>query len=125
MSIAGWLLEGGSIGGVLTWRWQRAKAKAEAQGAEVNMAKEVQDIYQQALKDKDEELRYYKNDSDEQRRRLDEMDSKMRDLQVQVSRNGRMVEAMRPFMCADLGCKLRTRVMLSPDVASEENETKE
>lgn len=115
LNIAVWLIGGGSIGGVLTWRWTRRKEKAEAQTAEVNMAKEVQDIYQQALKDKDEELRYYKSDSEEHRRRLDDMDSKMRDLQVQVSRNGRMVEAMRPFMCADLACKLRKRVVLSAD----------
>lgn len=119
------LFLGGSGGAFFTWRWVSRKSKAEAQTAEVNMAKEVQDIYQQALKDKDEELRYYKSDSEEQRRRLDDMDSKMRDLQVQVSRNGRMVEAMRPFMCADLGCKQRKRVMLSPDVAGEDNETKE
>ena len=56
LSIAGWLLGGGSIGGILTWRWTRRKEKAEAQTAEVNMAKEVQDTYQQMLKDKEEEV---------------------------------------------------------------------
>ena len=115
MNIAGWLLGGGSIGGVLTWRWTRRKEKAEAQTAEVNMAKEVQDIYQQALKDKDEELNYYKRDGEQQRKRLDEMDNKMRELQEQVARNGRMTAAMRPFMCADLACKQRKRVAIAAD----------
>ena len=113
LSIAGWLLGGGSIGGVLTWRWTRRKEKAEAQTAEVNMAKEVQDIYQQALADKDKELDYYKRDGEEQRNRLDQMEAKVRALQEQVARNGRMVESLRPFMCADLGCKNRKRVVIS------------
>lgn len=129
IGIATLLLGGGSIGGVLTWRWTRRKEKAEAQTAEVNMAKEVQDIYQQALKDKDEELNYYKRDGEEQRRRLDDMDSKMRELQTQVARNGRMVEGMRPFMCADLNCKKRKRVVISEEGTinenKNENDTKE
>ena len=135
LNIAGWLIGGGSIGGVLTWRWTRRKEKAEAQTAEVNMAKEVQDIYQQALKDKDEEVAdknriinelreerdHFRQDRNELRKRLDKTDETIRNLQKDVARNGRMVEAMRPFMCADLGCKMRKRVVLSADGAVEEN----
>lgn len=125
LNIAGWLLGGGSIGGVLTWRWTRRKEKAEAQTAEVNMAKEVQDIYQQALKDKDEELNYYKSDGERQRQRLDEMDSKVRGLQRDVARNARMVEAMRPLMCADLKCKVRKRVVVSAEGEVEKDKNEE
>jgi hypothetical protein len=32
-----------------------------------------------------------------------------------VARNGRMVESMRPFTCADLSCKLRKRVIISEE----------
>lgn len=125
LNVAGWLLGGGSIGGVLTWRWTRRKEKAEAQTAEVNMAKEVQDIYQQALKDKDEELNYYKCDGERQRQRLDEMDSKVRELQRDVARNARMVEAMRPLMCADLKCKVRKRVVVSAEGEVEKDKNEE
>lgn len=125
LNIAGWLLGGGSIGGVLTWRWTRRKEKAEAQTAEVNMAKEVQDIYQQALKDKDEELNYYKRDGEQQRQRLDDMDSKVRELQRDVARNARMVEAMRPLMCADLKCKVRKRVVVSAEGEVEKDKNEE
>ena len=34
LNIGGWLLGGGSIGGILTWRFTRRKAKAEALEAE-------------------------------------------------------------------------------------------
>ena len=34
----------------------------------------------------------------------------VRDLQMQVARNGRMVEMMRPFLCFDIKCKKRQRV---------------
>ena len=125
LNVAGWLLGGGSIGGVLTWRWTRRKEKAEAQTAEVNMAKEVQDIYQQALKDKDEELNYYKRDGEQQRQRLDDMDSKVRELQRDVARNARMVEAMRPLMCADLKCKVRKRVVVSAEGEVEKDKNEE
>lgn len=124
LSIAGYLFGGGSIGGLLTWRWTRRKEKAEAQTAEVNMAKEVQDIYQQALKDKDEELNYYKRDGEQQRKRLDDMDSKVRELERKVARNVRMVEAMRPLMCGDMKCKKRQRVAMSDvaEIKKDENE---
>lgn len=127
LSIVGLLLGGSGIGAFFTWRWVRRKAKAEAQTAEVNMAKEVQDIYQQALKDMDEEVAdknriikelredrdHYRQMYNETTRRQDQTDEKLRDLQRQVARNGRMVEAMRPFLCADLGCPNRRRVTLS------------
>lgn len=121
ISIAGIFLGGGG-GAFFMWRWQRRKAKAEAQTAEVNMAKEVQDIYQQALSDKDKQLEYYRRDAEEQRNRLDQMESTVRDLQNQVARNGRQIECMRPFLCADLSCKVRKRVVISAE--GEVKETK-
>ena len=110
---------GGSGGAFFTWRWVRRKSKAEAMTAEVNMAKEVQDIYQQALSDKDRELNYYKEDGERQRSRLDQMDAKVRELQDQVARNGRMVESLRPFICSDLACKRRQRGIISASGAVE------
>ena len=38
------LLLGGSGGAIFTWYWQRRKAKAEANQAEVSAAKEMQDM---------------------------------------------------------------------------------
>jgi dGTP triphosphohydrolase len=65
------LFVGGSgIGGILTWRWLKKKAKAEAdqaaaeakqkeaeaKAAEVDMAQKVQDTYQEMLEDKNKEV---------------------------------------------------------------------
>lgn len=125
---------GGGSGAFFVWRWQRKKAKAEAQEAEVNMAQEVQETYQKMLADKQgevedknriiQELRqdrdHFRQDRNELRERQDKTDTIVRELQTQVARNGRQIECMRPFLCADLSCRLRKRVVIS-----EEGEIKE
>lgn len=140
ISIASLILGGSGAGAFFTWRYLRQKAKAEAQqaeaearekeaeakAAEVNMAKEVQDIYQQALKDKDEEVQdknriiselredrdHYRAINNELRQRQDKTDEVVRQLQRDVARNGRMVQSMRPFLCGDLGCKKRQLITM-------------
>ena len=121
------LFVGGGGGAFFMWKYQRKKAKAEAETAEVDAAKELQDMYQQMLADAKadredrkvqiEELRqerdHYKNDRNELRDRLDKTEKKIRDLQFDVARNGRQIEMMRPFICTDLSCKLRQRGTIS------------
>ena len=138
ISFAG-LFIGGGGGAFFTWRWMRRKAKAEAQTEEVNMAKEVQDTYQQMLKDKDVEVQdknriikelredrdHYRQMVSEMVKRQDKTDETVRDLQMQVARNGRMVEMMRPFQCYDLKCKKRIRVPTSECEAVELPTTKD
>ena len=140
ISIASLILGGSGAGAFFTWRYLRQKAKAEAQqaeaearekeaeakAAEVNMAKEVQDIYQQALKDKDDEVQdknriiselredrdHYRTINNELRQRQDKTDEVVRQLQRDVARNGRMVQSMRPFLCGDLACKKRQLITM-------------
>ena len=64
------LLGGGSIGIVLTWRWQKVKAQADAQkaqaeakqqeaeakAAEVEIAQKVQETYERIIQSKQEEV---------------------------------------------------------------------
>jgi len=129
------LFVGGGAGAFFTWRYQRKKAKAEAESAEVDAAKELQDMYQQMLADAKtdredrkaqiEELRHerdhYKQDRNELRERLDDTDAKIRELQREVARNGRQIEMMRPFICTDLSCKLRKRGVISEDGEAKED----
>ena len=126
ISLIGLFLGGGG-GAFFTWRYMRRKAKAEAQTEEVNMAKAVQDAYQQMLADKEtdledrkkviaelrEERDHYKNDRNELRDRVGKMEDTVLELKREVARNGRMVEMMRPFLCYDLKCKKRQRVQIS------------
>ena len=130
------LLLGGGGGAFFVWRWQRKKAKAEAESAEIDAAKELQDMYQQMLADSKsdredrkqqmEELRqerdHYKDERNELRERMDKTDESVRQLQREVARNGRQIELMRPFLCYDQKCKKRQLVDI---LASAENKNEE
>ena len=113
-----------------------AKLKeAEVEKAKIEAKKEEQDYYQQLAKDlaedredrkrQNDELRaerdHYKNERDEYREQLSKLTDEFRDfrrkseddmdaLKRTQARQGRMIEATRPFMCADLSCKVRQRV---------------
>lgn len=143
ISIFSLVIGGSGLGALCTWRYLRQKAKAEAKQAEaeakekeaaaktaeVNMAKEVQDIYQQALKDKDVEVQdknriinelredrdHYRKENNELRKRQDQTDEKVRELAEKVERNGRMVKSMRPFLCGDMMCKKRQLVTMTEE----------
>lgn len=121
------LLFGGTLISIVTWKFARRKAAAEAMKAEADAKQaeadakkaeaeamqEKQNYYQQMMDDLAKDRDYYKQDRDEQRKRQDEMEEQMRNLQRDVARNGRMVEALRPFICTDLSCKLRKRAVIS------------
>lgn len=126
------LLLGGSGGAFFTWYWQRRKAKAEANQAEVSAAKEMQDMYQQMIADKNDEVAdknriigelrddrdRYKRKSDELSDKLDKLthsvsewkndaDERIRSLQAQVARNGRQIACLRPMLCGRENCAIR------------------
>ena len=107
ISFIGLFISGGA-GAFFTWKWQKRKAKAEAE-------KEEQGYYQQMMADIARDRDYYKQERNEYRQTIKSYDERIDTLERAVARNGRMVEAMRPFMCADLSCKLRTRVVISED----------
>lgn len=127
-------LTGGGLTGIFYWRANRRKANGEATQTEADAMKSVQDVYQQTLADQQTYISQLRdtrdhliNDRDEMRRennelrkRLNDMDEKVRQLERDVARNGRMVAALRPFLCGRLECPNRTAVDLghtdeSPD----------
>lgn len=125
ISIAGLLLGGGG-GAFFTWRYMRRKAKAEAMTAEVEAAKDKQEYYRGIIDDVAKDRDYYKQERDEVREQMDkfsrsvmdwrmEADKDRMDMKMEIARLGRKVEVMAPFMCGDLQCKLRKRVVLSDD----------
>lgn len=129
------LIFGGSIISIVTWRFARQKAAAEAKEAEAKAKQaeaeaekakaealmEKQNYYQQMADDLAKDRDYYKQDRDETRENLDKLsrsvmewkrdtDQTIEDLRRKVARNGRQIEMMRPFMCGDMKCKKRVRV---------------
>lgn len=134
------LFIGGGGGAFFMWRYQRKKAKAEAETAEVDTVKSMQEAYDKMFQQvnnylddatkKVEGLRqerdHYKAERDDTREQFDKFnknvmewkrntDNTIEELRRQVARNGRQLEAMRPFMCGDLTCKFRQRVTISDD----------
>lgn len=132
------LLLGGGGGAFFVWRYQRKKAKAEASQAEASAAKELQDMYQQMIADaksdredrkaQNDELRqerdHYKQDRNDIRQKMEQLTRSFMDwrleadndrsrMKMDIARLGRKVEAMRPFLCADLKCKKRKLVAIS------------
>ena len=124
IGILGLLFGGGALGGIFTWRWQRKKAKAEAQTEEVNMAKAVQDTYQEMLEDKNKEVAdnqrliaelredrdHYKKGYVEMRDEVEKLSKDFYDfkrdteaerqkMKRDIARNTRIAESSRPFMC--------------------------
>ena len=134
------LFVGGGAGAFFTWKYQRKKAKAEAVTAEVDAAKDMQDMYQQMLEDakKDREDRreqvdelrkdrdHYKQERNELRDKMEQLTRSFMDWRIEadndrskmkmdIAKLGRKVETMVPFMCGNLTCKDRQRVVLSED----------
>jgi len=134
------LFVGGGGGAFFTWRFMRRKAKAEAVTAEVDAAKDMQDMYQQMLEDAKrdredrreqvDELRkdrdHYKQERDELRDKMEQLTRSFMDWRIEadndrskmkmdIAKLGRKVETMVPFMCGNLTCKDRQRVVLSDD----------
>ena len=134
------LFVGGGGGAFFTWRYLRRKAKAEAVTAEIDATKDMQDMYQQMLEDakKDredrreqvEELRadrdHYKQERNELRDKMEQLTRSFMDWRIEadndrskmkmdIAKLGRKVETMVPFMCGNLACKNRQRVVLSED----------
>ncbi len=121
------LIFGGSIISIVTWRFARQKAaaeakeaeakakqaEAEAKKAEAEAMKEKQDYYQRMADDLAKDRDYYKGERDEYRRTIKQYDERMNLLERNQARQGRMIETMRPFLCADLSCKKRKRVVAS------------
>lgn len=93
-SILGLLLGGGSIGTLLTWRWQRKKAKAEAKQAEAEaekakfeatqantqLIKDIQSSYQQLASDLKANLDTQQEYNEEQKQYIKELKEDRRHL---------------------------------------------
>ena len=127
------LLFGGSVISIVTWRFARRKAYAEAKQAEAEARKaeaeakqEQQNYYQQVIDDIAKDRDYYKQAYQEMRDRTDKLAKSVTDWKLEsedermnlkrdVMRLGRKVDAMTPFMCGYLGCRLRQRVTISAE----------
>lgn len=138
ISLISLFLGGGGLGVFFTLKYakraEQAKvvaAEAEAEKANVDVERErvavaieKQDYYQQMAKDLADDRDKWKQSSDEWRDIAKKMEAEMaqmkkdqlaRDIDTdrKIAKLGRKVEAMSPFLCGDLSCKMRQRVVLN------------
>ena len=113
------LFVGGGGGAFFTWRYMRRKSRAEA-------AIEEQNYYQEMVEDIAKDRDYYKAERDEMRKRVDELthafmdwrleaDNDRAKMKMEIAKLGRKVETMVPFMCGNMKCNKRVRVVFSED----------
>ena len=138
------LFVGGGGGAFFTWRYMRRKAKAEADNAEVDTMKNMQEAYDKMCDQVNhyldeatgrmDEIRAdrdrYKKERDELRDRFERLENTLHQMRTEyqteksdtdrkIAQLGRKVEAMRPFLCGDLACKKRQRVAVLDGEATE------
>lgn len=118
----------GFIVALLTIRYDRKKAKGEAHSAEYEGMKVEQDTYQELIEDLRADRKRLKEDNadqlqyieelkeerkqlraerDEMVKTIDEMKKELRTQGDKLARLGRIVNAMKPLICASVGCKTR------------------
>lgn len=118
-------------------RQENAKADQEEATAKQGAAdafKSMQDAYQQMhedvlnrLKEVCDERDHYKDERDEERKdnkelqgRVKELDERMTNLDLQykrdISRLGRRLDCLSPFLCGVAGCLHRTKVSLMEEI---------
>ena len=118
-------------------RQENAKAQQEEASAkqiEADAFKSMQDAYQQMhedvlnrLKEVCDERDHYKDERDEERKsnkelrqKYKELDERMTNLDLQykrdISRLGRRLDCLSPFLCGVAGCMHRTKVSLMEEI---------
>ena len=121
-------------GWLFTYRAYRRKADGEATQAETEGWKGMQELYQKTIADFDgycEDMRkersILKTENNEMREKYKQMDDEILSLKRQISRQGRKIEALSPFLCNVVGCLNRRRVSIgsipTDDVSDDDNET--
>ena len=104
-------------GWFIYYRANKQKAQGEATQAEAEGWKGMQELYQKTIADFDgycEDMRkersVLKTENNEMREKYKKMDDEILGLKRQISRQGRKIEALSPFLCNDVGCLNRKRV---------------
>ena len=136
------LLFGGSIISIVTWRFARQKAaaeakeaeakakqaEAEARKAEAEAMQEKQNYYQQMVDDMAKDRDYYKSERDMLQKKLDELthsvfewktisEEERMKMKQDINMLRRQMDCIRPFLCGRENCTNRLPVTISDDGA--------
>jgi len=116
-------------GWFLHWRASRRKANGEAAQSEAEGWKAMQDLYQQTIEDfkvYSEDMRteraVLKKENTEMREQYKRLDDEIIQLKRRLSRQGRKIDALSPFLCSVVGCLHRKKVNINAIQSEDENE---
>lgn len=105
-------------GWFIHWRAGKRKANGEAAQSEAEGWKAMQDLYQQTINDfkvYSEDMRTertaLKDENNEMREKYKKVEEEILMLKKQLSRQGRKLEAISPFLCGVVGCLNRKKVV--------------
>ena len=115
-------------GWFIYYRANKHKAEGEAVQSEAEGWKGMQELYQKTIADFDgycEDLRkersVLKTENNEMREKYKKMGDEILVLKRQISRQGRKIEALSPFLCNVVGCLNRKRVNIGAIQSDDEN----
>jgi peptidoglycan hydrolase CwlO-like protein len=115
-------------GWFIYYRANKHKAEGEAVQSEAEGWKGMQELYQKTIADFDgycEDMRkersVLKTENNEMREKYKKMDDEILVLKRQISRQGRKIEALSPFLCNVVGCLNRKRVNIGAIQSDDEN----
>lgn len=121
-------------GWFIYYRANKRKAEGEAKQTEAQANKEAQEYYNKTLADVNktlnevrEERDHYKDErnelrqeNSEMRKKYVEIERRMTEMDLQyrreMSRLGRRIDVLSPFLCAVAGCMHRKKVTLTEDI---------
>ena len=130
-------------GWFLHWRASRRKANGEAKQTEAQANKEAQEYYNTTLADVNktlEEVRaeryHYKDERNEERKTNHELRQKYIEIEERmnkmdlsykrdISRLGRRIDVLSPFLCGVAGCMHRKKVSLMENIDDNSFESKD
>ena len=121
-------------GWFIYYRANKRKAEGEAKSTEAQANKEAQEYYNKTLADVNQTLNevraerdHYKdernelrNENSEMRKKYYEIEEKMTKMDItykrDISRLGRRIDVLSPFLCSVAGCMLRKKVTLTESI---------
>lgn len=114
-------------GWFLHWRATKRKANGEATQSEAEGWSAMQKLYQKTIEDFTNyseamrtERKVLKQENAEMRERYNKLDDEIILLKRRLSRQGRKIDALSPFLCGVVGCLNRKRVNIAA-LQDEEN----
>lgn len=121
-------------GWFIYYRANKRKAEGEAKQIETDVFKSMQDAYQRTFDDVNRTLNevraerdHYKDERNEERKanhelrqKYNELEDRMNEMELSykkdISRLGRRIDVLSPFLCGKVGCLSRMKVSLMENI---------